>query len=357
LLLSLLFAFAVTQSPATLQQGLVALRDGNLSNAKTDFQQALKDDPKNPFAWVSLAETCRRLGDESTARDAAQKAATFGGTLPVIDHALAAFYTQEGQLARAAEFEEKYAESPKADPEAALRTAELYQRAGDRASAERVLKHLWQQRGSDPTIAFSYARILLQRLDFAAAGKAVAAAAEAHPDNAQLVLVQGVASYGQRRFENAIDSFLKVIAIDPAIPQPYEFIGKMLDQAGPRLPEITKAFAAHRNSAPDDALANLALAKAILAANAHDPEAETLLRHSIEIDPKQWESHFQLGVVLEGRHDFKAAAAELQQAIAFNPQEPMPHYHLARVDDRLGEPDQAAAERKLHDHLINTANK
>jgi Flp pilus assembly protein TadD len=353
LLFYLLFAFAVAQPGAPLQQGLIALRDGQLSDARTDFQLALKADPKNAFAWVSLAETSRRLGDASSARDSAQKAEQFGGNIPVIDHALAAFYSQQGQFARAATFEEKYANSPKADPEAGLRTAELYQRAGDKASAERVLKQVWEHRGSDPTAAFSYAQILLERMDFADAENAVASAIEAHPDNAQLILVKGVASYGQRRFSAAIDDFLKVIAIDPSVPQPYEFIGKMLEQAGPRLPEITRAFEAHVKTAPDDAMANLALAKVQLAADSHDPDAEALLRHSIAIDPKQWESHYQLGVVLEGKHDFKAAADQLKQSIALNPNEPMPHYHLARVYDRLGEPDQAAAERKLHDQLVS----
>jgi hypothetical protein len=30
----------------------------------------------------------------------------------------------------------------------------------------------------------------------------------------------------------------------------------------------------------------------------------------------------------------------------------MPHYQLARVYDRLGQPERAAAERKLHASLI-----
>jgi hypothetical protein len=33
----------------------------------------------------------------------------------------------------------------------------------------------------------------------------------------------------------------------------------------------------------------------------------------------------------------------------------MPHYHLARVYDRLGDGEQAAAERKLHEQLSNVS--
>jgi Flp pilus assembly protein TadD len=336
-----------------LQQGLTSLRDGNLPAARTSFEKALQQDPKNPFAWVSLAETCRRLGDKTAANDAAQNAEQFGLQLPPIDHALASFYTQQGQLAHAAALEERYAASPKADPAAGLRTAELYQRAGDRARAERVLKALWEHRASDPQIAFSYAQLLLQKLDFATAEKAVAPALAVHPKDPQLVLVTGVSDYGQRRFPQAIETFLKVIAIDPSIPQPYEFIGKMLEQAGPKLPEITKAFEARVKTSPDDALANLVLAKAKIAADSKDPAAETLLRHSLAIDPNQWETHFELGVLLENKRAFAEAEKQLTQSISLDPKQPTPHYHLARVYDRLGEPEKAQAERTLHQQLSN----
>lgn len=355
-MLSFLFLLLFSQQPAqsnVLQQGLIALRDGRLPDAKNSFEAVIQQDPSNAFAWVSLAETSRRMGDVPGANDAAQKAEQFGADVPAIDHALAAFYTQQGQLAHAAALEERYARSAKADAQAESRTAELYERAGDLASAERVLKNAWEQRGSDPGIAFSYAQLLLQKLDFTAAEKAVASARAAHPKDPQLILVSGVARYGERRFADAMDEFLKLIRIDPTIPQPYEFLGKMLEQAGPKLPKIIDAFQARVQSAPDDALANLVLAKAKLMANARDPAAESLLRHSIAIEPERWESHYELGVMLENKHDFKAAEEELNRSIALDAKQPMPHYHLARVYDRLGEPELAKAQRKTHEDLSN----
>jgi tetratricopeptide (TPR) repeat protein len=341
--------------PPALQDGLTLLRDGKLAEARISFEKALQTDPRNAFAWVSLAETCRRLGDTDAAQAAALKAEQSGTNIPPVDHALASFYAQQGQLARAAAFEEKYAASPKADPQAGLRTAELYQRAGDNPNAERILKSLWEKRGKEPLVAFSYAQVLLRKLDFSGAQVAISAALAANPKDPQLVLVTGVAHYGQRRFPEAIDDFLQVIAIDPSIPQPYAFIGKMMEQAGPKLPEITSAFAARVKSAPDDAIASLVLAKARLAADSKDPQAETLLRASISIDPSQWESHYELGVLLEGRHAYKEAAAELSRSIELDPKQSMPHYHLARVYDRLGESEKAQAERKLHQQLSNSS--
>jgi tetratricopeptide (TPR) repeat protein len=347
-----LLAFGQTSSP--LEQGLVALRDGKLAEARIGFQKALDRDPKNAFAWVSMAETCRRLGDSKAASSAADKAEQYGGDVAVVDHALASFYSQEGLFGHAAGLEEKYSASAKADPNAGLRVAELYHLAGNDAKAESVLKALWERRSEDPAAAFAYGQFLLHKLDFIGAEKAVKSALAAHPKDAQLVLAMGVARYGERRFSDAIDDFLKVIAIDPSIPQPYEFIGKMMENAGTKMPQITKAFEARFRSVPDDALANLVLAKARIAVDAKDASAEGLLRHSIAIDGKQWESHYELGALLEGLHEYKAAAEELNRSAELNPKQSMPHYHLARVYDRLGEPEKAQAERKLHEQLSNS---
>ena len=336
---------------SALQQGLVAMRDGNLEEAKAKFETALQQDPKNAFAWVSLAEASRRLGNSAVATDAARKAEQFGIDLPAVDHALASFYTQQDQFAHAAALEEKYAGSPQADSKAAPRAAELYERAQDIVGAERVLKNAWERQKTDPDSAFNYANLLLLKLKFVDAEQIVTPALAAHPADVQLILVAGVTQYGERRFHDAMDQFLKIISIDPNIPQPYLFLGKMLEQAGPKLPEITKAFEARVGAAPDDALAALVLAKAKLMSNSKDPAAENLLRHSIAINGEQWEAHYQLGVMLETAHNFKSAEEELSRSIALDAKQAMPHYHLARVYDRLGEPERAQAERKLHESL------
>src|ERR1019366_9146809 len=54
-------------------------------------------------------------------------------------------------------------------------------------------------------------------------------------DFGQMQLAFGVAAYGQRRFADAIDAFLRVTAIDPSVEQPYVFMARILPQAGDRL--------------------------------------------------------------------------------------------------------------------------
>jgi Flp pilus assembly protein TadD len=327
-----------------LQHGLLALQRANLQEARTDLEQAERLDPKNPYIWASLAQVYLRLKEPNLASGAAGRAESLGQDNPVIWHALAMYYSEAGQFARAAKLEQRYAGSPRADANARSRAAELYLQAGDPQSA-------WQTDKTDPQIAFDWAQALLRRSDFTPAAQVIETALAAHPNDVQLMLALGVARYGQRRFEDAIKAFLRVIQLDPQIEQPYVFLGRMLDQAQALLPEITRDYETWLTRNPNNPKAPLLLAEALLTENNKGERAESLLRRSITLNPNDWESHYQLGVLLENKHDYPAAATQLTRAAELNPNEPMPHYHLARVYDRMGQPALAQAEREKHKQL------
>jgi len=389
-MLLLLLAADSQEAHALLQQGLVALQHGQLAEARNDLQQASKLDAKNPYVWSSLAEVYLRLKEPEKALAAAKSAEAGAAGNPVISHALAMFYSEAGDLERAGQFEEKYAESPKADANALARAAELYISAGDGAKAlplarraiakedtpatedllgralvatgdpAQAAKHLqaaWEGAKTDPQIAFDYADALLKGQEFSQAAEVVNAALEAHPQDAQLTLALGVSRYGQRRFDEAITLFLRVITIEPRVEQPYEFLGRMLDQAGEHMPEILKDYEAWAAKNPQNAKAQMLLAKVLIAEDPKSKRAEELLRRSIVLDANDWESHYELGVLLANEHQYAAAAEQLSRSIQLDAKQPMPHYHLARVYDRLGEPEKAKAERDIHRRLTGQSGE
>jgi tetratricopeptide (TPR) repeat protein len=292
----LVFAVDANQAKDLLQKGLIALQHGQLSEARLDLEDASRADAGNPYVWVSLAETYLRLSEPGKAESAASQAAKLGAGNLVVTRALGMFY-------------------------------------------------------------FEYAQQLLRKEDFTHAADVLETALKTDSQNPQLVLALGVARYGQRRFEDAILEFLQVIKIDPSVEQPYLFLGRILDQAGSHLAEITKDYQDWAAKNPTNAKAQLLLAKVLLAADARDPNAEDLLRRSIALDGSDWESHYELGVLLAGKHEYQAAAAELTRSIELDPKQAMTHYHLARVYDRLGEPDRAKAERDIHQRLTGAATK
>ena len=382
----LLFAADPRQAVPLLQRGLVELQQGKLTEAKTTLEEAGKLDPVNPYVWTSLAETYRRLEQPKQAQDAARKAEDAGKGNPVVAHALAMFYSKTGEFSRAAQLEEQFAASSGADAGALSRAAALYLNAGDAAKAlplareaahahpsavaedtlgraliaagqpDEGRKHLaeaWKQEKSNAEIAFDYVQLLLHDQNFTEAAMVLEQALQSNAKNAQLTLALGVARYGQRRFEEAIVAFLDTIAIDPRIEQPYVFLGRMLDQAGRHLAAIKKADEAWAAANPKNAGAQLQLAKTLLASGGGQDQVESLLRRAIALGPQNWESHYQLGLLLSKKHMYREAAEELTSSIKLNPKDPLPHYHLARVYDRLGLPDRAKEEREIHQRLTN----
>ena len=80
-----------------------------------------------------------------------------------------------------------------------------------------------------------------------------------------------------------------------------------------------------------------------------------LLEHARSLDGNQAETHYQIGCLLERKHDDAAAASELEQSVALDPREPGAHFHLARVYQRLGRKEDALRQRDLHQKLTELA--
>jgi Flp pilus assembly protein TadD len=384
LVLLLLAANDPKQAETLLRHGLAELQQDRLTTARQNFEAASRIDSQNPYVWASLAQTYWRLADKPGALRAAQSAEKLGTGNATVAHMLTIFYSEAGDLKRAASFERAYALSNGADPDALSRAASLSLAAGDIPEAVTYAQQAVNRNASPPNqnllgrvqiaagqpdggvanlsaawtadrqneqFCFDYAQALLHRGDFTASADVVSEGLGAHPKSSQLQLALGVARYGQRRFEDAIESFLKTIQRDPSVEQPYVFLGRMLDQAGPRLAEITKDYQAWNRKQPSNYQSSFLLAKALVAGGGEPSIIGDLLRRSIHLKADFWESHLELGLLLSKQRKFPEAAAELVRSASLNPKEPLPHYHLARVYDRLGQSDKAKAERELHQQL------
>jgi predicted Zn-dependent protease len=340
--------------------------------------------PDNAMVWAALAQTYLRGHETALANEAAGRAARLAPSDSPVQHALSMFYSEAGDIAKAAGAERLYASGRDADPGAAGRAAELSLRAGDAGEAIRwahtalkrggtaAMHHLLGQayaaanRPDDAVrefraaverapateaYAFDLGQLQLRRGDFSGAAVTLGKACQRFPDSAQLQLAYGVAAYGQRRFADAIDAFLRVTAIDRAVEQPYVFLARILAQAGDRLPQVVAAFAAWEKAEPGNYLAVCLHAKALDAAAGDAAEIEAALRRSIQLNDGYWESHFELGVLLLKNRESKQAAAELSRSIELNPKVAAAHFQLARAYEKLGDPERARAERAEHQRL------
>ncbi len=347
LVVVLLFAPAVDTS-VLLKKGLLELQQGRLTEARADLLEASKSDPRNGYVWSALAEVYLRNHEPVLAASAAAQAEKYSQDNPLLSHALALYYSRAGEYAKAAADERRYAGSQGADPAANTRVARWFLQAAD---VQAAVPFAEKAAASDESTGFELAQILLKQQRFTEAAQVLEAGLDTHKGDAQLTLALGVARYGQRRFEEAIERFLDVIRADPTIEQPYRFLGRMLDQAGSHLDEIIADAEAWANKNPENSDAQVLVAKALLARNSDDARADVLLRRAAELQPDNWEAHYQLGILLESKHQYEAAAEQLNKAVELNDREPMPHYHLSRVYNRLGKTGLAQAELKRHREL------
>ena len=308
------------QFETSLHDGLIALNQNNLPLAESRLEAASQLEPRNPQVWLALAQTYWKQHDTARAESAARNAEQYAST-PTTLHALAVFYAE------------------KSDP----------------AKAAALLESAIRRNPYEESYYFELAQVCLNRPDFAAALSTLDAGRKIFDKSPQLELASGVAYYGLRRFPEAIDAFLRTVALDPTIEQPYVFLGRMIDQAEARLPRIAEVFAAFSKRNPDSYLAAELYGKA-LSASGDTAAAEPLFRQSIARNANFWESHFELGVLLAQQHKFEEAASEIRLAASLNPNDPVPHYHLARLYDRLGRPSDARAERELHARLQTAAS-
>jgi protein O-GlcNAc transferase len=369
---------------STLRAGLEALRGNNLPAARARLEEAARMQPASPQVWMGLAQTYWKLKLPDLARTAAGQAESAAPDSPVVLHGLAYFYAETGEPAKAATMEARYAEKTPADREAFPRAIDLYLQAQqakpaialagkalggeDRADIHELLGQAYEMNSQaekaavemrtaiklnayDESYYFRLARLYLLHQNAEAAVETLQAGRKIFARSPQLELALGVAYYGLRRFPDAADCFLRTIRIAPEVEQPYVFLGRMLDQAEDKLPQVTEAYAALVKSKPDDYLANFLYAKALSIASGDRRQVEALLRRSIALRGDFWESHYELGILLERGREFADAAGEFQRAIEINPNSPTPHYHLARVYERQGKKAEAAAEHAAHERL------
>jgi tetratricopeptide (TPR) repeat protein len=328
-LLSVLLAVASASIPEDLlRSGMKSMTEGRFAEARTDLESASQSAPTNPQVCLLLTQLYARLKEEKLRGASANRCialahhATDWETKATVRDYLAKVYLADGDFSKA--------------------IAE-YRDAVDLNPYEEAYR-------------FDLGQSLLNHEMFAEAAEALEDAHRVFDKSAQLELALGVAYYGQRRFPEAVNSFLRTIQLAPDVVQPYVFLGRMLDQSGDRLPEITNRFRAFAKDHPDNYLGGLLLSKSLGAASGsiasgYIKERETLLRGSMKLKPDYWESHYELGALLESEHAYKDSAVELIESVKLNPDIADAHYHLSRVYDRLDKPEEAARERQIHQQL------
>jgi Flp pilus assembly protein TadD len=298
---------------------------------------------------------------------------------PAVLHGLADYYAAAGDATRAADYEERYALAiGTLDPDAighvialriqakqaksAIALAAKALASGENARLRGLLAEACEADGQkaraineynraillDPyeeSYYFQLSQLLIDQDNFGTARQVLEAARKIFDKSPEIELALGTAYYGLKKYDDAGFAFLKTVTLAPQAPQPYTFLGQVIDQSTRWLPEITTAFEAFAAAQPRQYLAQFLYGKALLTGGKDLVEAETRLRKAIALEDGFWESHYQLGILLEKRQMLPQAQEELKRGAALAPRNPAPHQQLARVYELMGKPAEARMER------------
>ena len=395
LILCVAVASAQQEGPPTealVRQGLISLQSRDIPKAQEYLERAIEQTPDEARAWIGLAQVHRMLNLHARASRHAAEAARLGADDPLIQHALSMFYADQGDPAEAARWEEKFAQGERGSHDAYLRAVTLYLQAdmplraaevaeaalesesGKSAQMHNVLgkayttagrtadglRHLQAAVELQPYEEFLHYDLgyfhLLQR-DFDAAQDAFLAGRKYFDKSPAIEFGLGIVAYQGRSFDDAVDHFLRAAELAPGMEQPHAFLGRLLQHATERMDDVEERMRIFHERHSKNHFGPFLYGQVLLAklGTKRDPESlsgiEGLLRESIELKGDFWESHYELGVLLERKREFRLAEEHFEKAAELNPNASRPRYRLARIYQRLGKTREAKRQRELHKRI------
>ncbi len=182
------------------------------------------------------------------------------------------------------------------------------------------------------------------------AAKLFAAATVAHPNASKLWLGLGLVQNIQRQKQEAIQSLLRSIAIEPDYGPPYFLLAGLADASSERAAEIRKRLAefvvAHPSSAEAhyDYALGLWKQQRMHVDGTSAVEIQSQLKLALAANPNTARAHFLLGVIDSTVNDLSSAEKELLLAVKSEPENAEAHYRLAQAYKRDHKPDESKAE-------------
>jgi Flp pilus assembly protein TadD len=181
--------------------------------------------------------------------------------------------------------------------------------------------------------------------------------AKAYPKSSRMIIALGTALFAGARYDEAARRLCEASDLNPADPEPYNFLGKIEMAAPNPLECVEPKLARFVEQQPNNSQANYLYAMALLRRQSKSADdqvrqhAEALLATAVTIDSKCSDAFLQLGILSASQHNFKEAIVFYDKAIGANPELADAHYRLGVAYDRIGEQEKARQEFLLHDEI------
>jgi tetratricopeptide (TPR) repeat protein len=169
-------------------------------------------------------------------------------------------------------------------------------------------------------------------------------------ESAEADMLAGEAMDEMHNSGGAIEQFRAAVKADPREPNVHFGLGYLLWTQN-QFEEAAQQFHDELANVPDNAQALAFLADSDMQTN-RAAEALPLIQRALQIDPKIGRAHLDLGILYADKGKVEDASRELKEAALLMPEDPNPHWRLARIYQSTGNRARANLEfqktRDLH---------
>jgi tetratricopeptide (TPR) repeat protein len=328
---------------------------GATGESESALKAAVARNPGDAEANRKLGEFYLRSNQFAEAISPLHEAARLEPDRSQNDYELALALEGSGDLAGAREQVAKLlARNDNAD--AHRLAGELDEKLGDPLAAVHEFERAVREDPSEQNYFEWGTELLLHRAVWQAKD-VFSAGAKAYPKSARMLTALGAALFAGALYDEAAERLCEASDLNPADPEPYLFMGKIVMSAPNPLSCVEVKLARFVELRPQDPLANYYYAMTLWKQKGQSIDQVTLQRvediltKAVTIDPQCGEAYLQLGVLESTRRNYAKAIGYYTKAIQANPQMSDAHYRLGVAYDRVGDKEKAKAEFELHDEI------
>ena len=369
--------------------GLVYSAQSKDTAANTHLEKAVRLNPRSAPARTNLAANLVRLGKFEGAGEQFKKAAELEPQNFDTNHNLGEFYVQSKKISEAVPYLEV---AQRIDPSSYDNGYDLslaYLSTGRLADARRQIQELLKLKNAaelhnllgeveekdgkfvpaaneyelaahaDPSESnlFDWGSELLLHRTLGPSIEVFQDAAQRYPTSQRLAIGLGMALYAHGNYDEAVKSLLRAADLNPTDPSCYLFLSRAYDSSPSQADEVIQRFRRYSELQPQNGQALYDYAMSLWKGKrAQDPtldlhQIETLLKKSIELDPKLAESHLQLGNLYSDQSKYSEAIPEYLRALELDPDLGDAHYRLGQAYVRTGQKGPAQEQIEIYQKL------
>lgn len=369
--------------------GMVYSSQGREQEANEHLQKAARLNPNSAAARTNLGTNLVKLHKLAPAESEFKKAQALEPKSYDTNHNLGEFYLAAGKLPQAIPLLQKAYEIKPQAYDNAYNLALAYEDTGESASAKRVVQDLLARQDTaelhnllgeieeknqdyvaaereyetaahtDPSESnlFDWGSELLLHRTLDPAVDVFRHATERYPNSARLMIGLGMALYSRGNYDDAVKALLRGADLSPADANCYYFLSKAYDSSPAQADEVIQHFRRFMELQPQNAKAPYYYAMSIWKgrrardASVDLPQIESLLKKSVELDPKFADAHLQLGNLYSDQKKYDVAVPHYERAIALNTDLADAHYRLGQAFVHLGRKDEAQEQLAVYQKL------